>query len=654
MAVILNDRIYGNIDAKPEDEKIKQKVDDMINVPAHDGRYLKKTIPSQRYNDKDGGVQLMPGQFVPQEVIDRFNINPNYFIHVDSVNAKSSFDFAHDKKGKFSVGIIRDMNGRGDVLLSSVIAKALKYKYGDDVKVVYCVKPGYEDILRYNPYIDKVVTNKNKMKNVDISICVNDLEFRTELQMFEEEDRILKNRATIYLEQMGLHLENKTPTYVVTKEEREWAISQLESLGYDLNGVIIGIQLEGSNVTRTYSKMVNVGEQLLEKGYQVLILDEQISNGIWKYNHRQVGALVEQMTVTVTPNSYFYHLAGALKKRAVAIFGSCDGEIWVQDYEKVTACQISCPKGRGTKCWWELRCLEGGNLRTKEKTHAPPCLDNIQPDMVVKEVEKQITDYKKILVVVLAFNFSHLTKQMVDSVRSFHEYDIVVLDNNSKDDTVEWCKMNNIEVQTNVEPVHSAWNRALKLTKDRGYDYCLLCNNDSILSSTYVDTLVEVAERRCAYAVTGNVVNKKDGNEVNFVGKTKELEISQSIMVPGDYSALLISRECIDKVGGFKYFAQRYQADEDHLLRLRLVDNTLIKTYATTFFHKHGAVWKNTMSRENRDKEWNQGLRNFIKEWKINPYKDRKLLNSIQYIRDVNKDWKDKIYRELKINEKKT
>jgi GT2 family glycosyltransferase len=267
--------------------------------------------------------------------------------------------------------------------------------------------------------------------------------------------------------------------------------------------------------------------------------------------------------------------------------------------------------------------------------------------MIVAEVEKHLNEAREVLVCVLTYNLSNLTKTMIDSVRSFHNYDILVLDNGSTDDTIEWCEENGIEVMVNEEPVNEAWNRALRVTKQRGYDYCLLCNNDVILSPKYIDTLIEVSERRGACAVTGNVINKKHGNETNFYEKIKEVEISQNIMVPGDYSALLLSIECIDEIGGFKYFAPRYQADEDHLLRLRLADRTLVKSYATTFFHNHGAVWRNTMSQESRDDEWEQGLNNFKKEWNIDPYKERTRLSSIQWVKERNPDWKEKIKRPL-------
>jgi ADP-heptose:LPS heptosyltransferase len=631
----------GEIDGK------KYPTGKMKGVSSPTGKFMRKNVANQTYRDRHGAVHLKPGQFVPQHVIDRFNIDQRYFVHPGSIGAKKSFEFAHEKKGKFSVGIIRDMNGRGDVLMASVIAKALKYKYMNDVTVYYTVQNGYQDILKGNPYIDQVFTDRKAMQDKsDISINVNDLEFKTELKMFEEDDRILKNRASIYLEQMGLHLENKTPAYVVTEAERADAKMMLKGFGYDLTKPIIGIQLYGSNVTRTYPHMEKVEEMLRKEGYQVLVLDEKISTDLWRYDHRQVGAFIEQMAVTVTPNSFFYHLAGAMKKRAVAVFGSCNGEIWVQDYEKVIACQIDCPLGK-QKCWWSLPCLGGKTLRDKEATHAPECLAGVEPEAVFEAVTKQLCDYQKVLVVVLSYNMSELTKQMIDSVRSFHNYDILLLDNGSTDDTIEWCKSQGIEVQINEEAVHSAWNRALRVTKQRGYDYCLLCNNDSILSPTYIDTVVEVAERRQAYAVTGSVVNKRDGDEVNFVEKTRSVEIPQMIMVPGDYSALLLSRKCIDKIGGFKYFAQRYQADEDHLLRLRLVDETLIKTHATTFFHKHGAVWRSTMSRESRDKEWTEGLENFKREWKIDPYKNRTRLSSLEWVKSKNPDWKEKIKRPL-------
>ena len=628
------------------------------------GKFMKKNVPSQLYDDGITKLKVMPGEFVPEAMIKRFNMAPGLFVHPDSLLSEGAFEFAAEHKEHFIVTIIRDMNGRGDVLMASVIAKALKYRYGDQVTVQYVVHDGYEDILKYNPYVDKVFTGRGQVKQADIQINVNDLEFKSELQEYEKTGNIVKNRASIYLENLGLWLENKTPVYIVQREEKIWAKAELLKRHYvKEKGKLIGVEMEGSNISRTYPHMKEVIKLLEKAKYQVIILDEKV-NDKYRYNIRQLGAIVDQCDLIVSSNTFGYHLAGALKKHAVAIFGSCNGNIWVQDYEKITACELKCqntgasyaphngtPKG---KCWWDLTCLSGSRARKsgeKSVKEAPECLTKIKPEKVVREVKKHFKT-KKVLIVVLTWNLSYLSKQMIDSIRSFHDYDILVLDNDSTDDTVEWCIKNNIEVKVDKLPVDEAWNIGLEEAYNRGYDYALICNNDCILSSSYIDTVIEVAERRKSFTTTGKVVNKYESTEVKFSDIIKDLELPEKIMVPGDYSAILISRKCIETLGGFRHFAPRYQCDEDYMLRIRLLGQDLIKTYATTFFHKHGAGVKENKdyNMKRRVEEWNAGEEAFLKEWKIRIYgENRTVLNNLEKIKQLNPDWKGKIYFPLKL-----
>ena len=331
---------------------------------------------------------------------------------------------------------------------------------------------------------------------------------------------------------------------------------------------LIGIQIKASNISRTYPKMQEVADSLKNSGYNILILDSQI-NGQYKYNVRQMAALIEQCDIIVCSNTIGYHLAGAMKKRAIALFGSCDGKIWTEDYEKVTPLQIDCPLGK-KRCWWELTCLPGTTLREKEETKAPACLEKIPVSKVISEVEVQLHT-KKVLIVVLTYNLLALTKQMIDSIRSTYNYEILVIDNESTDGTQQWVKSQGIQLIEKRQSVAAAWNMGLQTTYMSGYDYCLLCNNDIVLSPTYIDTVVEVAERRKAMAVTGQVIQKGAVPQTSFHEIVRMVEVSAHTMVAGDYSALLLSRECIKDVGKFDIqFAPRYQADEDHMLRIRL------------------------------------------------------------------------------------
>ena len=602
------------------------------------GRMLKPNIPLQTFYSNLSPRSFLPGTFVDEETIRQYNIPDQFlidFTHPDSLRIRGAFEFARKNKGQFSVGIVRTWSGRGDVLMSSVIAKALKCQYGEDVSVWFVVLPGYESLLLHNPYVDRIFTNERffEIAKPDITFNVNDLEFRAETAEFERDGVVTRNRAFIYLNQVDLSLENRTPTYVVTDQENRWAKAELKAFGYKAKPPIIGIQLYGSNLSRTYPHMRKVGAEMEKEGYQVFYLDTRNSVGKYEYGLREVAALINRMAITLTPNSFFYHLAGAMKKRAIALFGYTDGEVWTQDYEKVTAAQLmECPHDSKPKCWWKIRCMPGdfGEKQTK----LPDCLEKI-PVGLIKQKVREHFEAKKILVTVLTYNFLDLTRQMIDSIRSFHNYDVFVIDNASTDGTQKWLKEQGIRFVSKQMSVPEAWNLGMRTAYNEGYDYCLLCNNDLLLSASYIDMVVEVAERQQAYAVTGNVIEKGIGNPVTYAQQVKPMEEKIETMVAGDYSALLISRTCVEEIGKFnERFKPRYQSDEDHLLRLRLAKKSVVKNYATTFYHLLGAVVRQSPEAVlQHEKEWKINVELFKKLWGVDPYKERSKLASLKYIK---------------------
>jgi len=605
------------------------------------------------YDRKEEPRIFKPGEYVTLKDIKNFRIPDKYLVNPECMRLKGAFKFAHKHKGTFTVGILRNHRGAGDVIIASVIAKALKFVYKDKAQVWFCVKSEHACLLENNPHIDKVFTDEKEMmkENPDIRVDTNVIDFRVKLKEFEEAGKPLKNRTDIYLEELELYVENKTPVYVVTDDEKKWAKNELNKLGYNSKKRIVGLQLEGSVKSRTYPYMKEVGELLKKEGYQIFYLDEK-SDGKFKYGFREIASLMNEMYMIITPNSFMYHLAGALGKRGLVLFGSCDGNIWVEDYEKILPVEIPCPFGQ-KKCWWSFRCLEGDSLKEKENKGVPKCLSDITPEQVVENMEKH-KNVKKVLVLALTYDFLNLTKDMVDSVRSFHDYDIFIVDNESKDGTVEWLKNRGIDFVSKKTSVAQAENIGLEKAYEGGYDYCLVCNNDIILSADYIDVLVEIAERRKSYMTTGKVITKDSKEMLDFEKlKDKNIELPIQVMEAGDYSAILMSRECIEKVGKFdERFGPRYQEDEDHMLRVRLSGHDIIRTYSTSFLHMLGQVCKkNRKESIYHEDNWARNVRKFKKKWGIDLYAERNKLKHLNEIKNNVPNWNDMIH--IPITDKK-
>lgn len=613
------------------------------------GRNLKQNISQQGFyaSDAPSPKIFKPGEFILEEDIKKYKIPSHLFIHPDSLRNTGAFDFAAKKKNIFSVGIIRTVKGLGDILILSVIGKALKEQYPGKVKVWFAVYPGHEALLENNPHIDKVFTSEKELMEArpDVHFNVNDLEFKTELR---KDEKIVHNRTALYLNKMELSVENKTPVYVVTEEEKLTAQKTLKKLGYDLNKSIIGIQLYGSNISKTYPHMLKVAKELEKRGYQIFYLDSDL----YKYELREIAAIANEMALMITPNSFFYHLAGALKKRAVALFGYTDGKIWTEDYEKVTYVQIPCPKGN-ERCWWRIECIPGKDLQEKETTNTPECLSKIPVETVLKEVDRHLLSPKKILIFVLTYNCLKLTKQMINSIKTFHNYDLFVIDNASTDGTPKWLKEQGIDHVVKKTTVCQACNIGLKMAQEKSeYDYAMLCSNDIMLADNYLDTIVEVAERRKSYLTVGKTVNIRTPDRINFNKFTKKVEIPIVDLPGGGFSATLISRECLEKVGGFdERFYPRYQEDEDYLLRVRLAGNELIQTWATNFLHLSGAVvYSNSEEKAKSEASWNRNVRVFVDKWGFDPYAQRRNAENLDKIKRERPRWKQKVLIPLSNN----
>ena len=116
-------------------------------------------------------------------------------------------------------------------------------------------------------------------------------------------------------------------------------------------------------------------------------------------------------------------------------------------------------------------------------------------------------------------------------------------------------------------------------------------------------------------------------------------------MLPGDYSAILLSRGAIEITGLFDVqFYPRYQIDDDHLLRLRLAGGELIRTHMETFLHVGGGVCHNMKEeRDKMDTEWAKNVELFKQKWKIDMYGDRATLSNVSEMKRRNPGWEKRV-----------
>jgi len=629
----------------PSQEKIEEEI--TVSIPEEVQEEVIVPVPEMVIPIQEEKKDIPNHDRLREEINNKYGIDPDFFFHPDTYRLKDAFKFAAEHRNHFSVCVIREW-GRGDILMASIIAKALKYHYGDKVSVWMRVTKGYEELLKFNPYVERVFTDDREMDraNPDIKFNVNDLEFRFEMHDMERLKRVSRNRTSIYLHQLDLPLENKTPVYVVGDDEDKWAKKELKKLRYDVSKPIIAVQLRGmGGQSRTWNHMPELVTELRDRKYQVLILDEKDRSGNFIYTFRQAGALMKQVFLCVTPNSFYFHQAGCMKKRCVCIFGSVDSNIWIEDYEKATAVEIKCPHGKD-KCWWKLSCMPGNTMDEKENAGVPACISEVSVGMVMNEIEKHFKA-RKVAIVMLTYNCLEFTKRTVDSIRSFHNYEIFVVDNVSTDGTIEWLKEKGIKFISKKCSVPHAQNLGKVMALKMNPDYIMIMNNDVILDSDYIDVLVETIERRKCSAVIGNIINDEVSG-ISFLNVEKKPNVEGCIYTPaaGDFSALLLSLWAIRNIGADdEAFYPRYQADEDYLLRIRMAGGDIVKTLSTSFRHFVGTVIRtNPEAKAKEDEDWARNVAVFFQKWGFDLYAERHLLPHLDVIRNRRPDWKDKLY----------
>lgn len=121
----------------------------------------------------------------------------------------------------------------------------------------------------------------------------------------------------------------------------------------------------------------------------------------------------------------------------------------------------------------------------------------------------------KVSILIVSYNTKDILKECLDSIKNSLKlpYEIIIVDNNSKDGTVDYLKKNpvkNIRVvfNKNNKGFAKANNQAASLAKS---DYLLLLNSDTIMQEDPVSDLIEVMEKDDSISASSCKLKNKDG-----------------------------------------------------------------------------------------------------------------------------------------------
>jgi len=237
----------------------------------------------------------------------------------------------------------------------------------------------------------------------------------------------------------------------------------------------------------------------------------------------------------------------------------------------------------------------------------------------------------KILIVIVNYNGKHLLAKNLPSVIStdYKDFDIVVVDNDSSDGSVEYLRENfpTVKVVESGENLGFGRGNNLGVHTYPNYDAYLFLNNDVSVPKDWLKELVKVIENDNKIGAVGPKVlysKKKNGK---YIVNSAGIQVDKHFMAYDRYDkeednpkydvveeidalmggAFLVRRDAFEKAGGFNPKMFLYYEDIDLSLRIKDLGYKVMYCGKSKVFHDHMASSKklsvrkrNIMNAKNR------------------------------------------------------
>jgi len=289
--------------------------------------------------------------------------------------------------------------GIGDVIMTTPTVRFISEQY-PTAEITYATNLKYLDgalsaVLEENPYIDKVV-DWNTLNKIDYDVVSN---LHCPCIAHEVPKAKPINRIDIFADHVGIDkLNNPLPVYVVKKEEKKWASDFIfKKLKLSNRDKVVILSPFASNKWRSIP-LKTIKEfitGLRNRNTKILLLthsSDYIADIPWEnyvdyvakdLKVRQVAALINESDLLVCPDSAALHIAGALEKQVIGIFGPTDAYARVNHYTKAIGywpgSKLEC-----SPCWY-----------SSHNCAKQSCWKMIDPNYLVEISRKVLTgDFK--------------------------------------------------------------------------------------------------------------------------------------------------------------------------------------------------------------------------------------------------------------------
>lgn len=242
---------------------------------------------------------------------------------------------------------------------------------------------------------------------------------------------------------------------------------------------------------------------------------------------------------------------------------------------------------------------------------------------------------RKASIVVLTYNNLEYTKLCIESIRAYTDpgtYEMIVVDNASKDDTVSWLKE-----QTDIKLILNSENQGFPKGCNQGIEIAdqdndiLLLNNDTIVTPRWLENLNTCLYSSETIGAVGSVTNSCSNYQTipvryNNLDEMFTFAQNYNISDPTKWEerlrlvgyCMLIKRKVVNEIGLLdEIFTPGNFEDDDYSLRIRQAEYRLILC-KDTFIHHFGSASfgkeankYNALLVKNREK--------FMNKWGVDP-----------------------------------
>ncbi|NBW12774.1 MAG: glycosyltransferase family 2 protein [Caulobacteraceae bacterium] len=251
----------------------------------------------------------------------------------------------------------------------------------------------------------------------------------------------------------------------------------------------------------------------------------------------------------------------------------------------------------------------------------------------------------KTSIVIATYNKLEILKLCIESIEKFTDpqsYEIIVIDNNSSDGTVNWLKN-----KVNIKKIFNDTNKGFPIACNQGinisnYENILLLNNDVIASKNWLNNLLTCLYSNTNIGAVGCVTNYCSNFQsisINYNNIEEYLNFAENYNKSDSKKweerprligfCLLIKKSILNEVGILdERFSPGNFEDDDLCLRIRLAGyrlmlakDTFVHHFGSTSFGEDAIKFQNLL---------NINLEKFLKKWNIKNHEEIFDLNNIK------------------------